>query len=98
MRFSTFFLITPYLNLSPVQCEVCDAKFGHRKLHSKTPKIHQCEHCNKQFTRADNLTGHLKVVHLEVSIYPDMVELMRQDEESFACNVCDKVFSGEMLP
>ena len=89
-------------NLSPVQCEVCDAKFGHRvtlkrhmKLHSKTPKSHQCEHCNKQFTRADNLTVHLKVVHLEVSIYPDMVELMRQDEESFACKVCDKVFSGE---
>lgn len=87
---------------SQVKCEVCDVKFRHRlslkrhmKLHSKAPKIHQCDHCPKQFTRADNLTVHLKVVHMKVNIYPSMVELMRQDEESFACKVCDQVFSGE---
>ena len=87
---------------SPVKCEVCDVMFGHRvslkrhmKLHSKAPKIHQCKQCPKQFTRADNLTVHLKVGHMQVKIDTSMVELMRKDEESFACNVCDQVFSGE---
>ena len=84
-----------------VKCKVCGAMIGHEvslkrhmKLHKKNPNIYQCKKCPKEFNRKDNLTVHLKVVHKLVDVDTDMVELFRQEDESFACKVCGYVFSG----
>ena len=85
-----------------VRCKICDKKLGHSvslerhmKLHKESPKLHQCKHCLKQFTRKETLTVHKRVVHKIVNRETDMVILSGQDKESFACRVCGLSFSGE---
>ena len=87
---------------SAVKCRICDEKLGHAvslerhmKLHAESIKLHQCKKCLKQFTRKDNLTVHEKVVHMAVNMEIRMVEMSRQDKESFVCKVCGVRFSGE---
>ena len=64
-------------------------------MHSEDPEIYQCEEYYKTLKRNDYLTVHRKLVHKTVKVSTDMVNTLNQDDVSFKCKICDKVFTGD---
>ncbi|CAH1993701.1 unnamed protein product [Acanthoscelides obtectus] len=66
-------------------CDVCNEVFFDRAAFTRHKKTHEdskpaeCEFCQKRFTKAKNLTEHIRLQH-------------RKDEQVRKCNICDKEF------
>ena len=50
------------------------------KLHEIKPNVYKYNHCDKEFTRKDNQTSHLKNVHRAVSVQLDIAKVMKDEK------------------
>ena len=85
-----------------VECTQCDVTFSHsmslkrhiKSMHNGTTGIYECPYCQKTFKRKDYVKVHCKLVHLRVDVSVDMVDTLKQDDDSYKCKCCGEVFLG----
>lgn len=85
-----------------VECTQCDVTFSHtmslkrhmKSIHNDTTGIYECPYCQKTFKRKDYVKVHCKLVHKRVDVSVDMVDTLKQDDDSYKCKCCGEVFLG----
>jgi len=85
-----------------VQCTQCDMTLSHtmslkrhmKSIHKENTCIYECLYCQKTFQRKDYVKVHFKLVHKKNDFEIDMVDTLKQDDESYKCKCCGKVFLG----
>ena len=85
-------------------CDHCKKSFHHeislrrhiQSIHDHSKSKPKCDLCEKSFSRKDKLNSHLAKVHQIHDIEFNAAEkALKQDNGSYKCNRCSKIFVGD---
>ena len=85
-------------------CERCKKTFHHKitlrrhiqSIHDHSKSKPKCDLCEKSFSRKDKLINHIaKVHHLHDIEFARAEKDLKQDNGSYKCNRCSKIFIGD---
>ena len=89
---------------SVLTCDHCKKSFHHevtlrrhiQSIHDHSKLKPKCDLCEKTFSRKDKLTRHTQKVHrLQYIEFAAAEKDMKQEDGSFKCNRCSKIFAGD---